>query len=145
MIYPQPKPDRFVRAAGQRHAARQHRLDRDLFRIRIYRLDEGACRKCGRKVYLKLRDAPCASQVGHVDEWIPRSLGGDDLDERNCLLLCAECHLIGKHGGIGGKQFQIVALDADRLMRGPVEFPPFIGPDEVAAWFRHYQATHPQS
>lgn len=120
--HPQPKPDRFARQAKERGAARKHRLDRDLHRLKIYRLDDGKCRKCGRKVYLRLKDAPSALNVGHVDEWIARSHGGDDLDERNTLLYCAECHLAGKHG----KQFDVVALDPERLMRGRVEFPPHV-------------------
>lgn len=85
-------------------------------------LDGGKCRRCGRKVWLRIADAPHELAVGHVDEWVPKSLGGDDLDERNCLLYCAACHLAGKHG----KLFDVVACDQVRLMRGLVEFPPHV-------------------
>lgn len=124
----QAKPDRFARQAKEKGAARKHRLERDLHRMKIYRLDEGKCRRCWRKVYLRLKDAPTALAVGHVDEFVSRAHGGDDLEETNTILFCAECHLAGKHG----KLFDVVALDLVRLMRGPVEFPPHV--EKSAPW-----------
>lgn len=117
-----PKPDRFKRKADTRRAHREHQLKRDKHRARIYALDAGKCRCCGLKVYLKVKDAPSARQVGHVHEWVLRSQGGDPLDETNCLLLCSECHLRLIHGN----QLDIVPRDTVRLMRGPVDFPPHI-------------------
>lgn len=122
---PQPKPDRFERKAKARQTDREHATKRDQLRRRVYALDKGCCRKCGRKVYLKLADAPTALAVGHVDEWVPRSAGGSDVDERNCILYCAECHLLGKHGqGAPERRFIPVAVDPEKLMRGAVEFIP---------------------
>lgn len=121
----EPKGDRFAVKAERRRLRREHGTKRDRLRARIYYLDGGHCRKCGRHVYLKVKDAPHELAVGHVDEWIPRSLGGDDLEEENCLLYCAECHLLGKHRqGEEARWFIAVALDEQRLMRGPVEFIP---------------------
>lgn len=122
---PQPKPDRFARKADERQAKREHGIKRDKLRARVFHLDNGKCRRCARKVWLRIADAPSALAVGHVDEFVPRSAGGDDLEETNCLLYCAECHLLGKHRqGEEARWFLPVALTTDKLMRGPVEFIP---------------------
>lgn len=114
-----PKPSRFDRQAESRLADRGTAQDRARLRTRIYYLDEGKCRRCHRKVYLKLKDAPHEFNVGHVHEWIFRSLGGDPLSEFNTILLCHACHPL-----VQQLKLQIVACDLKRLMRGPVEFIP---------------------
>lgn len=119
-----PKPDRFARRAAARQDKRSARGERARFRAQIYRDDQGKCRCCGRKVYLKIADAPHELAVGHVHEWIPRSLGGDPLDRFNCLLLCSDCHP-KIQGTLGGRTLLIVVLDATREMRGPIEVIPF--------------------
>jgi hypothetical protein len=117
------KPSRFARKAEARADRRAAVVKRDKHRTRIYVADMGKCRSCGRKVYLKIADAPHELAVGHVHEWVPRSLGGDPLDPLNCLLLCSECHP-KIQGDVGGRELLIVALDIVRLMRGPVEVIP---------------------
>ena len=117
-----PKPSRFARQAEEKKQGRVTAKDRAIARNTIYRLDGGRCRKCGKKVYLKLKDAPHESQVGHVDEVQPRSLSGSILDITNLILFCAECHLHGKHG----KVFDIILRDPKRGTRGPVDFPPHV-------------------
>lgn len=118
-----PKPDKFARKAKERQEKREHGDKRSRLRRQVFFLDECCCRRCGRRVYLKEADAPTALAIAHVDEWVPRSAGGDDLDPLNCLTYCAECHLLGKHRqGEESRWFVPVAVDPLRLMRGPVEF-----------------------
>lgn len=114
-----PKPNRFERQAKEQIAGRDEKAKRHRLRTRIYIDDHGKCRHCGRKVHLKLKDAPHEFAVGHVHEWIFRSLGGDWLDPFNCLLLCAECHPLCQQ-----LKLQIVCHDLKRLVRGPVDFIP---------------------
>lgn len=120
------KPDKFARRADERQERREHAGKRSRLRQLVYRADSGKCRRCARHVYLKEADAPNALAIGHVDEFVPRGAGGDDLEPRNCLLLCAECHLLGKHRqGEESRWLLVVAVDSTRLMRGPVEFIPY--------------------
>lgn len=113
------KPNRFARKAEARADRRAEKLERDQFRTRIYVLDGGKCRRCLRKVYLKVAEAPHELAVGHVHEYLFKSLGGDDLDPLNAILLCSECHpKIQEH------RLWIVALDLAKLMRGQVDFVP---------------------
>ena len=114
-----PKPDRFARKAEKKRDRREHAQLRDKHRTRIFVLDSGKCRCHGRKVYLKVADAPHEFAVGHVHEWIPKSLGGDDLSDYNCILLCAEMH-----GPVTRHEVDIVAHCQVALMRGPVDFVP---------------------
>lgn len=113
-----PKPSRFARKAEDRTERREAKTERDKFRTRIYVLDMGRCRCCRRRVYHKVSDAPHELAVGHVHEWVKRSQGGSDVDPLNCLLLCAECH-----AKFGNKD-NIQPLNADKLMRGEVDFVP---------------------
>lgn len=53
------------------------------------------CERCHRCV---LRASSFPFQLGHVDEKIPRSLGGDPTDLDNCQLLCHYCHFSGPSG-----------------------------------------------
>lgn len=117
----QPKPSRWGRKAADRKDRLNARQDRDRLRREIYKLDDGRCRRCGRRVYLKIADAPHELAVGHVHEWIHRSLGGDPLDKFNTILLCSECHK-KLHGEVGGRELLIVVHDITRLVRGPVDF-----------------------
>lgn len=115
-----PKPDRFARRAAERKQDREQLTARDRLRRSIYQKDQGKCRCCGRRVFLKIAEAPHVLAVGQVHEWIPRSLGGDPLEPTNCLLLCSECHP-KVQGTVGGRTLLLVALDVERLMRGTVE------------------------
>lgn len=113
----EPKTPKGTRKKAKRAADRVFKTARSVFRALIFRLDLGRCRKCGKKVWLKVSEAPHVLAIGHVHEWLKRSLGGDPLDRLNCLLLCAKCHdLVDDH------KLEIVASDETRLMRGPVEF-----------------------
>ena len=51
--------------------------------------------RCG--AYVK-RASTYFREVGHVDEKIPRSQGGDPTDPENCRLLCHDCHFSGPSG-----------------------------------------------
>lgn len=117
----QPKPSRWDRKAQTRRDRVDGKLRRECLRREVYSLDQGKCRCCHRRVYLKIAEAPHELAVGHVHEWIPRSLGGDPLDKFNCLLLCAECHK-KLHGEVGGRELLIVVWDVTRLVRGSVDF-----------------------
>lgn len=51
------------------------------------------CERCGRWVS---DDRPeWHPQRAHVNEKVPRSLGGDPTDPMNCELLCQACHMPG--------------------------------------------------
>lgn len=114
-----PKPDRFAEQAAARQAERAQRMTRAQLRAHIYIHDERRCRRCHRPLHLHVKDAPHELAVGHVHEWIFRSLGGDPLDPFNTILLCATCHDLCQQ-----LKLLIVACDWKRLMRGPVEFIP---------------------
>jgi hypothetical protein len=122
-FHPQPKPNRYERKAEARRERAEGRAQRDQLRRRIFHLDSGRCRCCGTRVFLRPSEAPHELAIGHVHEWVPRSLGGDPLAPTNCLLLCSACHP-KVQGDVGGRELLIVALTS-RLMRGPVEFIPF--------------------
>lgn len=49
----------------------------------------------------------------HGHEILPRSLGGDDTDTRNVVLLCNTCHLWAVHG----KRLVILGTDANKTLR----------------------------
>lgn len=55
----------------------------------------GSCVLCRAFV---LRASESYWRVGHVDEILPRSLGGDPHDPKNCRLLCHQCHFSGPSG-----------------------------------------------
>lgn len=114
-----PKPNRFERQAKKKTDEADHKKARARLRLRVFVDDEGRCRRCHRKVFLKLKDAPHEFAVAHIHEWIFRSLGGDDTDPFNCLTLCAECHPPCQQ-----LKLQIVCHDHKRLVRGPVDFIP---------------------
>lgn len=52
-------------------------------------------RECGRFVK---RGGTFFKALGHVDEKVPRSRGGDPHDPDNCLLKCYDCHFSGPSG-----------------------------------------------
>lgn len=57
---------------------------------------EGFCEDCGMGL---LRWAePESARSGHVHERRARSLGGDETDPSQCLLLCRGCHFNGPSG-----------------------------------------------
>ena len=112
------KPSRTARQKVEEKAERAHAAARDRFRAHIFELDHGKCRRCQKALYIKVKDAPHELLVANVHEFVLKAQGGDDLDELNCLLLCADCHLWAVHG----KRFDIVPRDAKRLMRGKVGF-----------------------
>ena len=60
-------------------------------------LDEGwgNCVLCGAFV---LRASESHLNLGHVDEILPKSLGGAEDDPANCRLLCHNCHFGGPSG-----------------------------------------------
>lgn len=112
-----PKPSRGARLRLEAKQQRVRRLTRSQLRVQVVREDLSECRRCHLRVWLRLKDAPTPFMVANVHEWIPKSLGGDDLDPLNCLTLCGFCHpLFTEH------RLEIVALDPVRLMRGSVEF-----------------------
>ena len=113
------KPSRSARQKAEAKADRAHAAERDRFRAHIFELDHAKCRRCQKALYLKAWNAPHELLVANVHEFVSKAQGGDDLDELNCLLLCADCHLWAVHG----KRFDIVPRDAKRLMRGKVDFP----------------------
>lgn len=55
----------------------------------------GNCELC---LAFVLRASESHHNLGHVDEILPRSLGGDSTDPANCRLLCHDCHFSGPSG-----------------------------------------------
>ena len=113
------KPSRSARQKAETKADRAHAAERGQFRAHIFALDHAKCRRCQKALFLKVKEAPHELLVANVHEFVSKAQGGDYLDELNCLLLCADCHLWAVHG----KRFDIVPRDAKRLMRGKVDFP----------------------
>ena len=57
----------------------------------------GRCEECERRVYHPAV-ARSYAEVGHVHEVRPRSLGGDETDPAQCVLLCWTHHYCGPSG-----------------------------------------------
>ena len=63
----------------------------------VWKRAEGRCEDCGVCVE-PIAEAETAMTVGHVHEVRSRSLGGDETDPNQCLLLCFRCHFNGPSG-----------------------------------------------
>src|SRR5678809_897648 len=92
---PLPKPEPHWKARDrtrrQREAARQIAADATWSRA------DHQCEVCGRWVK-RPKDTVYPFEMGHIDEILPRSLGGSDTDTKNLRLLCHDCHFSGPSG-----------------------------------------------
>lgn len=91
---PCPKPT--PRALEKRRAKRQRFILRRLCKDFVWKRDRGQCVLCHAHV-VRPKQEPSPFD-GHVDEILPKSLGGDPLDPNNCRLLCVKCHFPGPSG-----------------------------------------------
>jgi 5-methylcytosine-specific restriction endonuclease McrA len=96
-----PKTYRAERKAKKRKAERQFALTRAQVRAIVMDREKGCCERCGRKVDFDV--APYLDHHAEVHEDPPRSLGGDPLDPKQCVLLCRSCHFSGASGGHIGR------------------------------------------
>lgn len=85
------KPER--RSKAKRCTKQKLRLSRRQCREIVYRRERWHCERCNREVTLDCW--PWEPQRAHVNERVPRSLGGSPYDPDNCELLCKNCHLPG--------------------------------------------------
>ena len=102
MTTPNWKPEPWKRVKARRKAkkARDRRACCDIVWTRARSRCE--CDDCGKHEgrcsrFLK-RASTFWKEVGHVDEKIPRSQGGDPTDPTNCRLTCPDCHFSGPSG-----------------------------------------------
>lgn len=80
--------------------ARQARADAKARRAcvdEVWERAQGHCEECRVLVY-RPGTAVVWLRYGHVDEILPKSLGGDPHDPDNCRLLCHPCHFSGPSG-----------------------------------------------
>lgn len=88
------KPER-RRYVKNRERAKK-KLTRAQVRELVYRREQMRCERCQRRTR---RPNECTWEgdpaMAHVNERVPRSLGGDPLDPDNCELVCQGCHLPG--------------------------------------------------
>lgn len=87
-----PKPER--RRYAKNRAKAKRKLTRAQVRETVYRRERMRCERCDRRTKLP-KDCLWGGDplMAHVNERVPRSLGGNPLDPDNCELVCQECHL----------------------------------------------------
>lgn len=85
------KPERRSVVKKRKQATR--RLSRAQCRAEVFKRAKSRCQQCGRFVTDDVE--PWKPERAHVDEILPRSLGGSPFDPLNCRLLCHACHLPG--------------------------------------------------
>ena len=90
---PKPEPLKRVKA----RTLRQHAAARKACVDAVWTRADHCCEVCRRWVK-RPRETDDVLQVGHVDEILPRSLGGSDTDVENCRLTCYRCHFSGPSG-----------------------------------------------
>jgi len=90
---PKPEPLRTVKA----RTARQHAAARKACVDAVWKRADHSCEMCMAWVW-RPRETESILDVGHVDEIIPRSLGGSDTDLENLRLVCHQCHFSGPSG-----------------------------------------------
>jgi len=90
---PKPEPHAKVKARQKRQDAAR----RTMCVEQVWQRDRACCVLCGRPVR-RTEAAYGVFDVGHVDEILPKSLGGDPGDVNNCRLLCPKCHFSGPSG-----------------------------------------------
>lgn len=92
LTIPKPEPRKRVKARRKRvwQKARQ------AARAERYALDGGKCVRCGKPLRLNGTE-PGATEfnTAHINEIVPRSLGGSAVDVNNLNTKCAGCH-VGK-------------------------------------------------
>ena len=92
---PISKPESRKRVKAR--TARQHAAARKACVDAVWKRDDSTCQLCGSFVRRPtVTDFP--PEWGHVDEIIPRSLGGSDTDLENLRLVCHLCHFSGPSG-----------------------------------------------
>ncbi len=101
-----PKPAR--RSAVKRKAAQAKLLSRVQCRLLVLRRAGWKCERCQRPI---TDDCwPHEDQRAHVNEKVPRSLGGNPMDPDNGEALCRKCHLPGgEHAPTAERMRQIQA------------------------------------
>ncbi len=88
------KPSKGSHKRAKKREDAKHDRERRKVRHKVWIRDEQRCRCCGAHVELK---SDSLFRLAHIHEIKYRSRGGDDLDPRNLITLCGECHLYGEH------------------------------------------------
>lgn len=86
---PKPEPHAKVKARRKRVTAAARKKCREA----VIKKADSQCARCGG--YASDDVPEWHPQRAHVNEIIPRSLGGSPIDMKNLELLCAKCHLPG--------------------------------------------------
>lgn len=96
-LTPQPRPESRKREKARRN--RQQKAARKACEAAVWKRDDATCQRCGRSVvpFRECGDG-WTPYRGDVNELVPRSLGGDPADPKNCELICAQCHFGGPSG-----------------------------------------------
>lgn len=90
---PKPEPRRRQKARTKRQHAAARKIAVDF----TWKRADHACEQCGRWVK-RPRETDFPPDMGHVDEILPKSLGGSDTDTDNLRLLCHAHHFSGPSG-----------------------------------------------
>lgn len=72
--------------------ARAYAVKRAACRKAVYARAEGCCERCGVPLILEISFVRHEFEIAHIDEIVPRSLGGDPTDPANGQCLCFRCH-----------------------------------------------------
>lgn len=97
-------------ATKDKAAKRQRYLDRRQVRELVYRRESMVCERCTKQCKHPRECWPGDPDMAHVNEKVPRSLGGDPLDLDNVELVCGACHLLnGEHAPTVERMRQIQA------------------------------------
>jgi 5-methylcytosine-specific restriction endonuclease McrA len=88
------KPER--RSKVKKRIERRMKLSRAQAKEIVYTREKMRCQRCKRRVELDCW--PWQDQRAHVNERLPRSLGGSPHEPENLELVCRRCHFGGPSG-----------------------------------------------
>jgi 5-methylcytosine-specific restriction endonuclease McrA len=85
-----PEPYKAVKARKKRKAIKSRKACREF----VYEREQMLCQRCG---WRTRKPSDCYwtgdPHMAHINERVPRSLGGNPLDPDNCELVCMSCHM----------------------------------------------------
>lgn len=110
------KPERL--AVAKRRARSERRRTRAQVREIVYRRERMRCERCHKKVKRWNEAYPTDPDMGHVNERVPRSAGGDPLDPDNCELACGACHMPNnEHAPTPARQARLTEIRSEAKRR----------------------------